>query len=58
MKARKELRHEQLITATIEAVKQHFVPEVKAIKQRIDQLVEREYLRRDDDDFNRYIYVA
>ncbi|GBE81488.1 hypothetical protein SCP_0312170 [Sparassis crispa] len=58
MKARKELHYEQLKAATIDAVKNHFVPEVSSIKQRIQGLVEQEYLRRDEDDMNLYIYVA
>ncbi|KAL4069083.1 Cullin family-domain-containing protein [Scleroderma citrinum] len=58
MKAKKELSYEQLKTQTIEAVKNHFVPEVIVIKQRIAGLVEQEYLRRDEDDMNKYIYVA
>ena len=58
MKAKKELWYEQLKTETIDAVKSHFVPEVSVIKQRIAGLVEQEYLRRDEDDMNLYIYVA
>jgi cullin-4 len=58
MKARKELSNEDLKAATIEAVKSHFVPDVKAIKQRIEMMVEQEYLRRDEDDPNLFIYVA
>ncbi|KAI0761642.1 Cullin-domain-containing protein [Trametes elegans] len=58
MKARKELSYEQLKTATIEAVRKHFVPEVAMIKQRVEGLVEQEYLRRDEWDKTKYIYVA
>ncbi|KAH9947362.1 Cullin-domain-containing protein [Amylocystis lapponica] len=58
MKARKELHYEALKTATIDAVKSHFVPEVSSIKKRIQGLVEQEYLRRDETDMNLYIYVA
>ncbi|OBZ79494.1 Cullin-4 [Grifola frondosa] len=58
MKAKKELSYEQLKAATIDAVKNHFVPDVSTIKQRIQGLVEQEYLRRDEDDMNKYIYVA
>ncbi|KAG6844878.1 hypothetical protein H0H87_002823 [Tephrocybe sp. NHM501043] len=58
MKARKELMYEQIKTATIEAVKNHFVPGVESIKKRVDWLVEQEYLRRDPDDKNRFYYVA
>ncbi|KAG1741864.1 Cullin family-domain-containing protein [Suillus paluster] len=58
MKAKKELSYEQLKNETIDAVKSHFVPEVSVIKSRIAGLVEQEYLRRDEDDMNMYIYVA
>lgn len=58
MKARKELHYEQLKAATIDAVKNHFVPQVSVIKQRIASLVEQEYIRRDEEDMNLYIYVA
>ncbi|OSX68038.1 hypothetical protein POSPLADRAFT_1064405 [Postia placenta MAD-698-R-SB12] len=58
MKARKELNYEQLKTETIEAVKKHFVPDVSSIKQRIASLVEQDYLRRDEDDMSKYLYVA
>jgi len=58
MKARKQLTYEQIKTETIESVQRHFVPDVLSIKQRIDGLVEQEYLRRDDDDRNMFFYVA
>ncbi len=58
MKGKKELTYEQLKTATIEAVKRHFVPDVAMIKKRIEGLVEQDYLRRDEDDINKYYYVA
>ncbi|RPD58496.1 Cullin-domain-containing protein [Lentinus tigrinus ALCF2SS1-6] len=58
MKGKKELTYEQLKTATIEAVKRHFVPDVAMIKKRIEGLVEQEYLRRDEEDLNKYFYVA
>lgn len=58
MKAKKELNYEALKAQTIEAVKNHFVPEVNVIKQRIDGLVEQEYLRRDDEDMSMFVYVA
>ncbi|KAH8101424.1 Cullin-domain-containing protein [Cristinia sonorae] len=58
MKAKKELHNEQLKTATIEAVKNHFVPNVNMIKERIDELVEQEYLKRHETDMNVFVYVA
>ena len=58
MKGKKEMHYEQLKTATIEAVKKHFLPEVTSIKQRIDSLVEQDYLTRKEDDMNVLVYVA
>ena len=58
MKARKQLTYEQIKFETIEAVRRHFVPDVTSIKQRIDSLVEQEYLRRDEEDRNLFFYVA
>ena len=58
MKAKKEMMHEQLMIATIDAVKSHFVPIVDTIKKRVESLVESEYLRRSEMDKERFIYVA
>lgn len=58
MKARKELKNEELKTATIDAVKNHFVPDVEMIKQRIGELVDQEYLKRSEKDMNTFLYVA
>ena len=58
MKGRKELHYEALKTETIEAVKKHFLPDVASIKQRIDGLVEQEYLKRKDEDMNVLVYLA
>lgn len=58
IKAQKELLYQQLASATVEAVKDHFKPDVGSIKRRIQRLVEQEYLRRDEDDMNEYVYVG
>jgi cullin-4 len=58
MKASKQLTYEQIKFETIEAVRRHFMPDVTSIKQRIDGLVEQEYLRRDEEDRNLFFYVA
>ena len=58
MKAKKEMMHEQLMIATIDAVKSHFVPIVDTIKKRVESLVESEYLKRSENDKERFIYVA
>ncbi|KAJ7081972.1 Cullin family-domain-containing protein [Mycena crocata] len=58
MKAKKEMLYENLVNATIDAVKGHFTPEVKTIKARIDKLMEQEYVRRDDDKPQMMVYMA
>ncbi|KAG5638979.1 hypothetical protein H0H81_008199 [Sphagnurus paluster] len=58
MKARKELSYEQLKAATIDAVKNHFVPAVDVIKKRIDALVESDYLERSPHDKSLFLYIA
>ncbi|KAF9460280.1 Cullin family-domain-containing protein [Collybia nuda] len=58
MKSRKEMTYEQLKAATIDAVKSHFVPQVDAIKKRIDSLVETDYLERSKEDKTKFLYVA
>jgi cullin 1 len=47
MKARKTLGHEQLV-AEVLAQLHFFRPERKVIKQRIENLIERDYLERED----------
>lgn len=56
MKARKTILHQQLIPQVMEQVK---VPAQPAdIKKRIESLIEREYMERDQKDRNRYNYLA
>lgn len=58
MKAKKTLAFEQIKTEVILAVKKRFVPEIKHIKQRVDYLVENEYLKRDEDARDVFVYLA
>jgi cullin 4 len=58
MKARKKVKHEALVTATIDAVKNHFHPDVIDVKKRIEGLVEEEYMSRDEEDRNLFHYIA
>jgi cullin-4 len=58
MKARKTVEHKDLVMATIDAVKAHFAPDVRTIKERVEQLIEQEYMRRDAERENVYVYVA
>lgn len=58
MKSKKEMVYEKLVNAVIDAVKNHFTPDVKTIKLRIDKMMEQEYVRRDDDKPQMLFYVA
>lgn len=56
MKARKELKHVQLVQETIDQSKKRFNPKIPLIKKCIDELIDREYLKRMDN--NMYQYLA
>jgi cullin 1 len=57
MKARKVLAHMNLVQEVLTQL-HFFRPEPKAIKKRIEQLIEREYLERDSTDPKKYQYMA
>lgn len=57
MKSRKTLSHQSLIAEAMEHCRRMFEPLPKALKTRIERLIETEYLRRDDDDSNLLHYV-
>ena len=57
MKAKKVLQHQQLVAEIVEHLTL-FKPNPKAIKQRIDNLIDREFLERDPDNPNLYKYLA
>jgi len=57
MKTRKTLHHTVLVGEVLQQL-QFFKPQPKAIKQRIESLVERDYLERDAADANTYRYMA
>jgi hypothetical protein len=56
MKARKTEKHNQLLEDVLRQIT-IFMPQPQMIKQRIESLIEREYLKRDDDDRSKYIYL-
>jgi hypothetical protein len=58
MKSRKTLIYSNLVIETINHVKDRFQPELRDIKSRIESLMDREYLHRNEDDPNIIEYVA
>ncbi|KAL9126232.1 MAG: hypothetical protein Q9217_004692 [Psora testacea] len=50
MKSRKKMKHVVLVQETISQIKSRFTPKIPDIKKSIDQLIEKEYLERLEDD--------
>lgn len=50
MKSRKKMKHVVLVQETISQIKNRFTPRIPDIKKSIDQLIEKEYLERLEDD--------
>jgi len=57
MKSRRKLGHNELIQEVLTALS-NFQPNPAQIKQKIEQLIERDYLERDPDDRTLYRYLA
>lgn len=49
MKSRKKMKHVVLVQETISQIKSRFTPKIGDIKKSIDQLIEKEYLERLED---------
>lgn len=56
MKARKAEKHNELLVDVTKQIS-IFMAQPAMIKQRIESLIEREYLKRDDADKSKYIYL-
>lgn len=57
MKSRKKLDHNTLIQEVLQTLRM-FSPNPLQIKQKIEHLIERDYLERDPDDRTTYRYLA
>ena len=58
MKSRKRLDHNNLVAEVVKMVGDRFLPTPAVIKQRIELLIEREFLKREDNDRSFYEYLA
>jgi len=58
MKARKMLSHNDLVAEVTRQLSGRFVPPPQFVKKRVESLIEREYLERDEGDRRVYRYMA
>jgi len=58
MKARKTMTHNELVAEIIRQLSMRFTPSPQFIKRRVESLIEREYLKRDENDTRVYQYLA
>ncbi|KAG6953628.1 hypothetical protein JG687_00012292 [Phytophthora cactorum] len=58
LKTRRDIRQAQLMHEVAEMLVNQFVPTTTAIKQNVEILIQKEYLRRHEDDQTRFLYVA
>lgn len=57
MKARKQMAHQDLL-AEVVGLLVFFKPDIKVVKRRIEGLIERDYLERDEENPGVYKYIA
>lgn len=58
MKSRKELRIQEIVDLTIQSVQRFFVAQPRAIKKRVEALMQKEFLERDEEDAEIFRYLA
>ncbi|GAA5882845.1 hypothetical protein JCM3774_006868 [Rhodotorula dairenensis] len=58
MKARKTLKHQELVMEVVSQIGQRFKVEPAEIKKSISSLIDREYMRRSEEAANVYEYLA
>ena len=56
LKCKKSISHQELVNETLSALASYFVPFIAMIKMRIENLIERGFISRDKNDYNKYIY--
>lgn len=58
MKSRQIFKHNELVEELVKQLLNRFQPLMSLIKQRIEDLIEKEYIERDSTDRNVYRYIA
>jgi hypothetical protein len=58
MKSKQTIQHNDLTNELVNALQSVFVPDINVLKQRIESLIERGYIKRSESNYTTYIYSA